>query len=449
MFENLPDNWDVVKAGELANPGKYSCVGGPFGSNLVRQDYVEYPGVPVIRGGNLILGSRIFQDFDFVVVSEEKAASLQQNTAYPGDLVFMQRGASIGQVSLIPKSAKFSRYVLSQNLMKLTPDPEKADVEFLCYYFLSPIAQELIQRHSVGSTIPGFNLTQLRDFPVHLPPLDEQKAIAHILGTLDDKIELNQQMNQTLEAIARALFKSWFIDFDPVRAKMDGRQPAGMDAETAALFPDDFKDGGAIGKIPAGWRSGVLKDISENPKRTIRPEQIPVGTPYVGLEHMPKRSIALSDWGVSDNVESNKFQFENGDILFGKLRPYFHKVGVAIQNGVCSTDILVIIPKCSEWFSLALAYVSSDGFVEYTNMSSDGTRMPRTNWQVMGQYPITIPSLEVAKAFNTEVSVIVQTIRSNIFQLKTLASIRDTLLPKLLSGEICVKDAEKVVEAVV
>lgn len=255
-------------------------------------------------------------------------------------------------------------------------------------------------------------------------------------------------MNHTLEAIARALFKSWFIDFDPVRAKMDGQQPAGIDAETAALFPDKFEDS-LLGKIPKDWKSGVLKDISENPKRTIRPEQILVGTPYIGLEHMPKRSIALSDWEISDNVESNKFQFRQGDVLFGKLRPYFHKVGVAIQNEVCSTDILVIIPKHPEWFSFTLAYVSSDKFVNYTNMSSDGTRMPRTNWQVMGKYPIVIPSVEIAKAFNTEILVIVQMIRSHIFQSKTLASIRNTLLPKLLSGEIRVKDAEKVVAEVV
>ena len=316
--------------------------------------------------------------------------------------------------------------------------------EKFAYYFLKSID---FQRYNSGSAQPSLNRNFIHPISVKIPPLAEQKTIAHILGTLDDKIELNQQMNQTLEAIARALFKSWFIDFDPVRAKLDGRQPIGMDAETAALFPAEFEDS-PLGEIPKGWRLGKLKDISENPKRTIRPEQIPAGTPYIGLEHMPKKSIALFDWGLSDNVESNKFQFRQGDILFGKLRPYFHKVGVSIQDGVCSTDILVIIPKYLEWFSLTLAYVSSDEFVDYTNMASDGTRMPRTNWQVMGQYPIVIPSIEVTKAFNNEILLTVQAIRSNIFQSKTLASIRDALLPKLLSGEIRVQDAETVVEAV-
>ena len=443
LFNLLPSHWEVVTLGEACRRGGGDVQTGPFGSQLHASDYVPV-GIPSIMPKNI--GENRVDITNIARITPEDAKRLSRYLVKPGDIVYSRRG-DVERRALIRKEEE--GWLCGTGCLRIRSGKGIVDPRYASYYLGHLSVRDWIVRHAIGATMPNLNTSILSSLPFVLPPLDEQKAIAHILGTLDDKIELNQQMNQTLEAIARALFKSWFIDFDPVRAKMDGRQPAGMDPETAALFPDDFKDGGAIGKIPAGWRSGVLKDISENPKRTIRPEQIPVGTPYVGLEHMPKRSIALSDWGVSDNVESNKFQFENGDILFGKLRPYFHKVGVAIQNGVCSTDILVIIPKCSEWFSLALAYVSSDGFVEYTNMSSDGTRMPRTNWQVMGQYPITIPSLEVAKAFNTEVSVIVQTIRSNIFQLKTLASIRDTLLPKLLSGEICVKDAEKIVEAVV
>ncbi len=239
MFDKQPEEWHTVKVEYIAAPDKYACVGGPFGSNLTRKDYVTTLGTPVSRGSNLTLGERFFKDDDFVFMSEDKAVSLIQNTAYPGDIVFTQRG-TIGQVALIPKNSIFPKYILSQNQMKLTPDPTKADVGFLLYYFLSPIAQEIILRNSIGSTIPGFNLTQLRQFPVPLPPFPEQKAIAQILSSLDDKIELNREMNQTLEAIARAIFKSWFVDFDPVRAKMEGRQPAGMDAATAELFPDEF-----------------------------------------------------------------------------------------------------------------------------------------------------------------------------------------------------------------
>ena len=132
--------------------------------------------------------------------------------------------------------------------------------EKFAYYFLKSID---FQRYNSGSAQPSLNRNFIHPIPVKIPPLDEQKAIAHILGTLDDKIEFNQQMNQTLESIARALFKSWFIDFDPVRTKMDGRQPVGMDAETAALFPDEFEDGGALGKTPKGWEIDSISNLIE------------------------------------------------------------------------------------------------------------------------------------------------------------------------------------------
>jgi type I restriction enzyme S subunit len=123
------------------------------------------------------------------------------------------------------------------------------------------------------SSVPGLNRNDLHLIKVKLPPLSEQKAIAHILGTLDDKIELNREMNQTLEAIARAIFKSWFVDFEPVRAKMEGRQPAGMDAATAELFPDEFEES-ALGMIPRGWRVGKLENIADNPRRGVQAEKV-------------------------------------------------------------------------------------------------------------------------------------------------------------------------------
>ena len=172
---------------------------------------------------------------------------------------------------------------------------------------------------------------------------EDQRVIAHILGTLDDKIELNRRMNATLEAMARALFKSWFVDFDPVRAKVEGRD-TGLPREIADLFPDGFEES-AVGEVPRGWRVGTLGDVADHPRRTVQPGKIDATTPYIALEHMPRRCIALSDWGEADGLESNKFEFKKGEILFGKLRPYFHKVGIAPVDGVCSTDIVVVTPR--------------------------------------------------------------------------------------------------------
>ncbi len=167
------------------------------------------------------MGSR-WVSGDFAFVSEEKALSLQSNLARSGDIVFTQRG-TLGQVSLVP-SGKFERYLLSQSQMKLTPDNNRADLLFLYYVFSSEEQQDYVRQHAIQTGVPHTNLGILRDTPFLLPTIEEQRAIAYILGTLDDKIELNRRMNETLEAMARALFQSWFVDFDPVRAKAAARR---------------------------------------------------------------------------------------------------------------------------------------------------------------------------------------------------------------------------------
>ncbi|GAB6050616.1 hypothetical protein JCM16106_14640 [Hydrogenophilus islandicus] len=305
--------------------------------------------------------------------------------------------------------------------------------------------------YSDKAAVPGVNRNHLHQAEVRLPAkVEEQRAIAHILGTLDDKIELNRRMSETLEAMARALFKAWFVDFEPVRAKMEGRwrrgeSLPGLPAHLYDLFPDRLVDS-ELGEIPEGWGVGTLGDIAEHPRRSLRPENIGPNTPYIALEHMPRRSIAISEWGTGDGLESNKFGFKKGEILFGKLRPYFHKVGVAPIDGVCSTDIVVITPHRPAWFGFVLGHVSSDEFVEYTNAGSTGTKMPRTSWSDMARYAVVLPPESIAGAFATIVQPFIERIVCGIHESRTLAQLRDTLLPKLISGELRVKDAEKFIE---
>jgi len=385
---------------------------------------------------------RLYQTEDYIT---ENGAKNGTRVVPVGTIFMLVRGMTLHNdipICIIKRDMAFN-----QDVKAIQPKPLFVDVEYLAYYLLAnkPYLMSLVDSASHGTG--RLNTDLLKAFQIELPPIPEQKAIASILSSLDDKIELNREMNKTLETMAKAIFKSWFVDFDPVRAKMEGRQPAGMDAATAELFPDAFEES-SLGWIPKGWRVGKLGDIADNLRHVVQPENIKPGTPYIGLEHMPRESIGLLDWGNSEEVTSNKYWFSTGEILFGKLRPYFHKVGVAIQDGVCSTDILVIISKLPEWYSLVLSYISSVEFVEYTNLISTGTRMPRTNWQDMVRYEIVIPTKEAAQAFNNIVLPLVEIIRPNIFQSCTLASIRDTLLPKLLSGEIRVKEAEKIVEEV-
>ncbi len=188
---------------------------------------------------------------------------------------------------------------------------------------------------------------------------------------------------------------------------------------------------------------GTLGDVAEHPRRGIQPNRITPDTPYIALEHMPRRSVALSDWGLAGGLESNNFEFKKGEILFGKLRPYFHKAGVAPVDGVCSTNIVVVAARSPHWFAFALAHVSSDEFVEYTNAGSTGTKMPRTRWTEMARYDIALPPTVVAKAFTEGLQPSVDRIIAGIHESRTLAALRDTLLPKLISGELRVKDAER------
>jgi len=192
----------------------------------------------------------------------------------------------------------------------------------------------------------------------------------------------------------------------------------------------------AATKLPKGWREGTLGEVTENPRRGIQPDEIKSATPYIGLEHMPRRCIALSDWGHADELESNKFEFERGEILFGKLRPYFHKVGVAPVDGVCSTDILVVRPKTPEWFGFVLGHVSSVELVNHTNAASTGTKMPRANWNDIARFEVALPPDSLAAEFTDLIRPMIDRIIANIHESRTLAELRDALLPKLLSGEL-------------
>ncbi len=353
--------------------------------------------------------------------------------------VILSRRCNPGETAVVPPNLEFA---LGQNLVLLRADGTRVYPPFLRWLVRSPEWWEQIQKYlNVGAVFDSLKCADVPNFELSIPSLSIQRHIAHILGSLDDKIELNRQMNETLEAMARAIFKSWFVDFDPVRAKAEGRQPAGMDAATAALFPDGFEEIDGR-EVPMGWEVAMLGDVAENIRRPTTPHKVSPETPYIGLEHMPQHSIALNDCGLASDVESGKFGFRRNEFLFGKLRPYFHKVGIAPVDGVCSTDILVINPKKDSWYSYVICAISTDDFIEYTNLGSDGTKMPRTNWSTMEKFTISIPPKPIVNEFNSRISSVFEKIIANIHESRTLGQIRDALLPKLMCGEISLKTVD-------
>lgn len=292
--------------------------------------------------------------------------------------------------------------------------------------------------YSDKGAVPGVNRNHLHEAKIRLPPVAMQSRIAEFLGSVDDKIELNRKMNETLEQMARAIFKSWFIDFDPVHAKRQGKKPFGMDDATAALFPDSFEQSES-GEIPKGWRIGHLGDLLVPFRQSVSAAQIKRGTPYIGLEHMPRGSINLHDWAMGDDVGSQKTTFSKGDILFGRLRPYFKKVGIAHVDGIASTDVIVLRPSRTNFFGIGTMSVSSDACIEFANARSGGTRMPRVSAEDLLDFPVVIPCDATSQIFNDHISLAIKLFENANEESRTLAQTRDLLLPRLLSGELTIE----------
>lgn len=246
----MSSDWALYSLAQVALEGKVGLVDGPFGSNLPERLYTE-SGVPVIRGSNLSKGKVRFRDNDFVYVSDETANKLSRSQCLPGDIVFTKKG-TLGQLGYVPLN-KHPVYLLSSNQMRMRVNPLLADPEFIYYFLSQPASIEKIIRDSEHTGVPKINLTYLRDFPIRLPSLAVQSEIVAVLRAIDDRVALLRETNATLEAIAHALYKSWFVDFDPVSEKLDGRSVMGLDVATAALFPDTYELS-EIGLIPKGWK---------------------------------------------------------------------------------------------------------------------------------------------------------------------------------------------------
>ena len=297
-----------------------------------------------------------------------------------------------------------------------------------------------------GSPIPSTTRAAVYPRELKVPPPAEQRAIVGVLGALDEKIEQNRRAARALEQLAQAIFRAWFIDFEPVKAKTEGATSfPSMPQEVFDALPTRFTYS-EIGPVPEGWEVGSLGDISNEIRDGAKPDEIDSDTPYIGLEHMPKRCIALSEWEPVSKVTSNKSRFRVGQILFGKLRPYFHKVGVAPIDGVCSTDIVVVEPRSPLYFGMTLGLVSSDTFIAYTNACSTGTKMPRTKWADMKRHWLAIPQDFIAEAFNTIMQPVAEKIVVDTHESRKLAEMRDYLLPKLLGGSVRFSDATNVPE---
>ncbi len=441
----MASEWQEATVGEIAASDRNALVGGPFGSNLVSRDYVD-EGIPVIRGQNM--GGR-WVSGDSAYVTSTKAASLEANLARPGDIVFTQRG-TLGQVSLVP-DGPFERYLVSQSQMKLTVNREIADPLFFYYVFRSAEQQDYIRQHAIQTGVPHTNLGILRETPVPLPPLREQRAIAHILGTLDDKIELNRRMNKTLEAIARALFKSWFVDFDPVRAKAEDRDP-GLPKPLADLFPDSF-DESELGQIPKGWDTGPIlaqaRLLSGGTPKTDRPDYWDGDVPWASAKDVSQSRQAFLV--ATERTITSKGLEESATQLIPA------RSTVVVARGA-TTGRMVMFGRDIAMNQTCYALDSSMGTpfalhcllkeaIEALVHAAHGSVFDTITTSTFSSSRVVLAPGQLLDAFEWLVSPGFHRILAGIEECVSLAALRDTLLPRLISGELRVKDAGRIVGA--
>ncbi len=319
---------------------------------------------------------------------------------------------------------------------------EGIDKEFL-YYLLINDRKYLVSQ-GTGTVFTNLKTDILKNHIIQLPTISVQKTIASFLSKLDSKIELNQKMNETLEEIAKTLFKSWFIDFDPVRAKAEGR-PTGLPKEISDLFPDSFDDS-ELGDIPRGWSKSIITDIANKISDKYKKDEDWSNEKLIDLSRMPSNSISLNSHGRGDELSTSVCKFKKYDFLFGSIRPYFYKAGICPYDGVSNTSVFILRAKKSYDKEFMYFYSSSDVTFERSVQYSDGTKMPIIKWNDYKEFPFALPNEELRKQFSSIINPIVDKIILNIYEQKVLSELRDTLLPKLISGELKIPDAENLLE---
>lgn len=382
-------------------------------------------GVPLVTA-KIVKGGRIETPKEFIAEADFDEW-MRRGMPKPGDIV-MTTEAPLGEVAQLDGR----KIALAQRVITLRGKPDLLDNTFLKFLLLSSPVQDELRARGTGTTVLGIRQSELRKVSLTLPPLPEQKVIAAVLGALDDKIESNRRMNVTLEAMARALFQSWFVDFDPVRARLDGREPSWLDASTAALFPTTFQES-PIGHIPAGWRAASLGQVVEVfdskriPLSGLEREKRPGPFPYHG-------AAAVMDY-IDDYIFDGIYMLmgEDGSVInddgtpvlqyvWGKFWVNNHAHVLRGKNRVCTEHLLLHLKNCN-----ITAFVT-------------GAVQPKLNQGNLNRIEFILPPPEISQAFAKTIEPLFAQIRANTDQSRTLATLRDTLLPKLLSGELPVNE---------
>jgi type I restriction enzyme, S subunit len=396
-------------------------------------------GVPYLTSKNIGNGRLKLDNVDYI--SEEdferlfSAKSKAVTRLKPGDLLTGIIG-TFGNLYLYGENDRFG---IASAVAILRSKQDRLFPRYLYYYVTSSLFQGIHQAFMGGSVQGYTNLPTIRRLPIILPPLAEQKAIAAVLGALDDKIELNRRMNATLEAVARALFQSWFVDFDPVRAKLDGRPPAALDPATAALFPEHFAHG-EHDMLPVGWRHAAIEAVCAINAWTLGKNHNFEKLEYIEISEVSRGNIAnIGTYERGDEPSRARRRLRHGDTVLSTVRPDRGSYFLALnppENRIASTGFAVLTPTKVPW-SFMHAGMTQPQVSDHLGQMADGGAYPAVRPETIGAIQVALPNEpKILEAFHRTCVPLFEQAEANRTQSRTLATLRDTLLPKLLSGEL-------------
>jgi len=430
----MAGEWRESTIGALCDAGVVELQTGPFGSQLHAYDYVD-DGVPVVPT-EAIRGRQIDHSV-LPKISRSKAKELARHRLQSGDILFARRGVqATGHIGCVRQAEDGFLCGTGAIRLRVNQSASSIDADFLSHVLANPMSVAWFKFHAIGATMPNLNEGIIRSFPLRIPPAPEQHAIAHVLGTLDDKIELNRQMNETLEATARALFKSWFVDFDPVCAKLEGRD-SGLPKSLADLFPDRLVDS-ELGEIPGGWKVGCVDDEFD-----LTMGQSPPGETYneagEGLPFFQGRtdfSFRFPTRRIYCTAPTRLAKA--GDTLISVRAPV-GDINMASEDCAIGRGVAAARHKTG---SRSYSYQFMRSIEEiFARFEGEGTVFGSIGKNDFHAISCVLPPRDLVTEFERRLSSADARIEVNERESRTLATLRDTLLPKLISGELRIAQA--------
>jgi type I restriction enzyme, S subunit len=431
----MSSEWGTKRLGDCCE--KIGSGATPKGG---KDAYLDFGPVYLIRSQNVHNDG--FSPSGLAFISEEQAQKLDNVKVESGDVLLNITGDSVARVCQAPHYFLPAR--VNQHVAIIRPTPSVFDARYLRYFLASPAQQDfMLGLAAAGATRNALTKGMIESFEVPCPSLPVQQGIADVLASLDDRITLLRETNTTLEAIAQALFKSWFVDFDPVHAKMQGRAPEGMDETTAALFPDSFEES-ELEVVPTGWSVGSVGDFARLKKGTVNPGS----QPDTVFEHF---SLPAFDDGQSPVIESgasiksNKTPVPEDAVLLSKLNPHIPRIWLPVSvgpNAVCSTEFLVFQPTGVGSKELIYCLFSSLDFISRLQQLVTGTSNShqRIKPDQVALMTSVVPTASIASAFEILMRPVFDRVYANRQKVQTLSRIRDSLLPRLISGQLCLPE---------